>query len=360
MRLIFVFTQLLFFTFACFSVSEAATIEVVPADNQNLQVIVLAGEIKIGDETRFADLAIGTQSAIVVLNSPGGSIYPAIEIGKTIRIKGFLTYVADGNECSSSCALIWLGGRRRSMSSRAKIGFHAAYTVSEGFASVNGPGNALVGAYVSQLGLPDAAVIYVTAAPPGSLHRLTPDDAKAVGLEIELFDLPAQPATNSSLEGKASIPLSAPRGLTTEQQAWNFVSDFLALDSSSEMSSIAEFSKRFEVVVLYYGKYMTNDAIVKDHLQFVSRWPKRSQTLKSGTLNIRCDPGGDKCQATALIDWTAESDPRNARSTGVSNWTITLSRSSDGLRIAAMNGKVLDRHISELRTQGLHCLFGNC
>ena len=44
----------------------------------------------------------------------------------------------------------------------AQIGFHAAYVVQSGIASETGSGNALVGAYLANMGLPDSAVIYAT------------------------------------------------------------------------------------------------------------------------------------------------------------------------------------------------------
>jgi hypothetical protein len=53
--------QLLFCTFLRFSVSEAATIEIVPADDQDSQLIVITGEIKIGDETKFAGFSNSKQ-----------------------------------------------------------------------------------------------------------------------------------------------------------------------------------------------------------------------------------------------------------------------------------------------------------
>jgi hypothetical protein len=46
----------------------------------------------------------------------------------------------------------------------AQIGFHAAYIEKAGRASESGVGNALVGSYLTQIGLSENAVVYITQA----------------------------------------------------------------------------------------------------------------------------------------------------------------------------------------------------
>ncbi|MGA7323697.1 MAG: hypothetical protein WBX25_04260 [Rhodomicrobium sp.] len=121
--------------------AEAAEISILPTQNPEFRLIGIVGEFQPGDEEKFANVAIQAKSAIVILSSNGGAMYPAIEIGKAIRIKGFATYVGDEGICASACALTWLGGRKRAMSAKAQIGFHAVYTISDGLASVDGAGN---------------------------------------------------------------------------------------------------------------------------------------------------------------------------------------------------------------------------
>src|SRR5437762_6696857 len=93
--------------------------------------------------------------ALVVFNIDGGILQAGIEIGKTIRLKSFATAVLDGSRCASSCAFAWLGGSPRFMQRGAQIGFHAAYINREGRPSESGVGNALVGSYLTQIGLPE-------------------------------------------------------------------------------------------------------------------------------------------------------------------------------------------------------------
>jgi hypothetical protein len=70
----------------------------------------------------------------------------------------------------------------------AKIGFHAAYTVNEGRASESGVGNALVGSYLTQIGLSETAVIYITKAAPTQLTLLTLQDAERIGIKVLPFE----------------------------------------------------------------------------------------------------------------------------------------------------------------------------
>ena len=164
-----------------------------------LDLIEVIGDLAIDDEKKFIQLALGTDDAIVAFHSPGGNLFAGIEIGTAIRLKGFSTYVPDGLLCASACSLAWLGGRSRLMSDTAKVGFHAAYTDQRGQNNVSAPGNALVGAYLNQLGLPRSAIVYITHSAPDRMQWLNFSDAQRFGIEVKKFNLanrtPAAPPT---------------------------------------------------------------------------------------------------------------------------------------------------------------------
>jgi hypothetical protein len=75
------------------------------------------------------------------------------------------------------------------MSNTARIGFHGAYQERNGEKVTTSSGNALVGAYLSQLGLSERAIIYITQANPTSMMWLSLDDAQKLGLNVEPFDV---------------------------------------------------------------------------------------------------------------------------------------------------------------------------
>ena len=64
----------------------AAEISVERNSSSPLSRIQLTGEISHGDEKRFLALALPLDEAEVILDSPGGSILAAIEIGKIVRL----------------------------------------------------------------------------------------------------------------------------------------------------------------------------------------------------------------------------------------------------------------------------------
>src|SRR5215211_9432284 len=168
--------------------SLAATITVHWPDANCLVFVDVVGEIKPGDDDTFArevekiatlpDEALtdstpavpGTKfypvvpisklekasKVIVTLIGPGGSL-TGLRIGELIKAKGMSTFVPEDRKCGSVCALIWLAGTPRPIGEKnVRIGFHGAYIAN---GEVTGPGNALVGSYLTKLGFSDAAII---------------------------------------------------------------------------------------------------------------------------------------------------------------------------------------------------------
>ena len=158
--------------------------------NGGPDIIAIVGDFALGDEKKFINAALSSESALVVFQSPGGNLFAGIEIGKAIHLKGFATLVPDGIQCASACALAWLGGRVRLMSDTARVGFHAVYTANDGQPSVSSTGNALVGAYLNQLGLPTSAVVYITEAPPEGMRWLSFADAQHFGIDVRRAEIP--------------------------------------------------------------------------------------------------------------------------------------------------------------------------
>jgi hypothetical protein len=172
-------------------------------------LISVHGIIAEHDEIVFRKVAAASEKAIVVLDSQGGAVKAGLEIGRAIRLRGFATAVPPDALCASACALTWLAGSPRFLDTSSKLGFHAAYRVVDGKAAESGVGNALVGAYLNQIGMPEAAIVYVTSAPPEGIDWLTPQKAERVGITFEL--LRGQTATSVTPAGTSEPydPMSA-------------------------------------------------------------------------------------------------------------------------------------------------------
>jgi hypothetical protein len=168
----------------CLSGAEAAEITAIPLDEPGKGAIILNGDITPDDREQFLTKIAPFSGGLVILNSRGGSAYAGIAIGKAIRMRGFITWVPSGSFCASACAAAWLGGIRRLMGKDALIGFHSVYEIDDGKRVETGAGNALYGAYLSQLGLSDRAIMFLSGAAPTSMNWLTPSQAESFGIDL--------------------------------------------------------------------------------------------------------------------------------------------------------------------------------
>ena len=78
--------------------------------------LVLTGPIRWGDSVAFF-AAVNSDRHIrtVVLDSPGGRVDEAIDIGRTIREHHLDTTVPPSSSCVSACVLVWAAGQRRTV-----------------------------------------------------------------------------------------------------------------------------------------------------------------------------------------------------------------------------------------------------
>jgi hypothetical protein len=172
---------------ACFAVSaiaisaSAAVITVNTVDSGSL--VMVSGDFDFGDELEFKARTEQLSKAVVVLRSRGGNAGAGIGIGRAIRAKRFITLVVD--QCSSACAIAWLGGARRLMTTNAQIGFHEVYYGPTHQAS--GSGNVELGVYLSELGLLERARRWVSEKGPDDINLLTKQVADAIGIDVEIY-----------------------------------------------------------------------------------------------------------------------------------------------------------------------------
>jgi hypothetical protein len=308
---------------------HAATIEV------SRQVVTIDGEIDTGDVEEFQSKTSSLNDATVLLRSRGGRLVPALRIGEAIRSKGYSTYV---NEyCASACALIWLAGQPRYMSPTAQIGFHAAYDENSG--QEGGMANALVGAFLTKMGLPYEAVIYATVAAPNSMKWLTLADAKRLGIDVNIIHPEHALVQNTQ---------PSPNGPTLEDQALRFVSYYFASWNTNYYRQV--FDDLYLDSVLYYGQLTSKRDILIDKQRVLEQWPQRSYKVRPDATDVRCSVS--ECGVTGVVDWDASNQTR--RSVGYANFQYVLrlrAAAAAGfdykLRIAREDGRVLQRQVTD-------------
>jgi len=307
----------------------------ITAVERNL--IMISGEIVKGDADKFEAIAVTAPAdTLVILSSGGGGIFESMMMGEVIRARHFATGIPNDAICASACGLIWLAGTPRYIGSTGKVGFHAAYVVKEGVASEIGNGNALIGAYLTKLGLSYNAIFYITSASPDGMAWLHPTDAQRLGIdtitiEKKTDETPAPPTV-------AQLPHGSP----LEQKVMGLIVSYYALWSRGGMD-VEALAQYYKDSVAFYGAVTPLAKIMDDKRKFSVRWPVRKYTVMTNTLFAKCS---DVCSITGVVEWEVASVERNAQSTGTANFVVKFDPASG--RIIAEDGSVLASHSEKL------------
>jgi hypothetical protein len=317
--------------------AHAADFQKSPLVNSKGDIIAVIGDLELGDEKKFIDVALSSSNAVVVFQSRGGNLVAGIEIGKAIHLKGFSTLVPDGMQCASACALAWLGGSTRLMGTAARVGFHAVYTDNNGQPSVSSAGNAIVGVYLNQLGLPNSAVIYITSAAPNEMQWLTFSDAQRYGIDVKPLNVTASVEDAPSSESGVRKPNSF------ADQVKNETYSFVAATNLSNEKALSFLEGKYSDRVSYYGKDVSRSDVLKDKRSFFAKWPTRRYALKAETVGVDCQ-NATSCKSSGVMTWNAEG--RGLASAGSANVTVMWTQQDGVWRINGENSQVIDRKIS--------------
>jgi len=172
-------------------------------------VLRLRGDIKHGDYVKFRSQFDGQRRiAGLDLDSPGGLLNEGVRIAMLTRQKRLATYVA--GQCDSVCAFIFLLGRKRYVSSEAKIGVHA---VGNDYGSEDGGTirDTISFARLSaKLGIPSSAIGKMVTTPPRKITFL--DQADLSALKVIVRDPFARKAEGNQAcsSGPAEAAAGAP------------------------------------------------------------------------------------------------------------------------------------------------------
>ena len=354
-------------------VAHAADIDFERATDRGPALIFVSGKMELEDGNRFADIAasLGREHAAVIFGSPGGSLIAGLQIGQIIRLRHYATFVPQNTVCASACAFAWLSGSPRIMQERARIGFHAAYIESGGTKTETGVGNALAGAYMTQLGLSVDAIVYVESAHPDDITWLTPEDARKIGLAVRIVPFDPAPTAGPSAEPARPVsvapapaarqasarPAHAPSLLTPEltepqspppaatadaaDRARLFVGSYFAHWSESNGEAFSYFGKTYARTVTYYGQSVERGTLLQVKQGYAQRWPIRVYDVREPTMRVFCNPAGTICTVSGVVDWDCRNPARDAISKGAANFSLTVALSSDQQQILSESGSVI-------------------
>jgi hypothetical protein len=169
-------------------------------------------EISTGDALQFAKAASQGGKAFVLMNSRGGSLAEALAIGREIRARGFATSVAPGTICASACAFAWLAGEPRAVERSAAILFHHPWNEEDDH-DLEAAASAILGAYLSELGMNDRAIWFMTRKGKDSGEFLTEDISRELGIGAYSPDPVPQAARRRKTIGSSAAPNFSSAGL---------------------------------------------------------------------------------------------------------------------------------------------------
>jgi TPR repeat protein len=95
--------------------------------------------------------------------------------------------------------------------------------------------------------------------------------------------------------------------------------------------------------VNFYGQNVTRNEIIKQKKAFLTRWPVRNYRERPEETRVSCNLVGKRCSITGIVDWQVESEIRNARSKGVSEFELEIDYSSGMPQVVMEDGRVSQR-----------------
>ena len=146
--------------------------------------ILIYGGIEEGDFARFKDYynSLSKPPEKVTFNSPGGSVYEALELGRFIRANDMQSIMLPGNYCFSACPYMFAAGTKRIVYENSALGMHQHYfdesVILPTFLAVEniqiGQGETML--YLVEMEVSPSLMIYSLNTPPDEIYVLIEEE----------------------------------------------------------------------------------------------------------------------------------------------------------------------------------------
>jgi len=160
----------------------------------------LRGTFDPGSAKRFAEeiAARGEYVRTIELDSPGGSVLDALDIGALIHEKGYATEVAAGALCASSCPVVFASGKERIATPHSAIGVHQIYAsvlTNDPARASRVAGTAMAEAQTTtaritrrlvEAGVDPAMWLHALETPPTQLYYFSPEEMTTLRLVTDM------------------------------------------------------------------------------------------------------------------------------------------------------------------------------
>ena len=159
-------------------------------------VLLLNGATESGDADRFAAYmaSLGELEVPVALNSPGGNVAEALEIGRLLRARDANTVILPGMICVSACPYMLAGGTDRRVSKRGAVGMHQHYYETPAYLPAfwavqdiqHGQGQVME--FLIEMGVDPSIMLYSLNTPPEEIYVLVEEEILESRLATETID----------------------------------------------------------------------------------------------------------------------------------------------------------------------------
>lgn len=291
--------------------------------------LLLHGEFSATDQFGgFISAAAMHRPVFVVFDSPGGNPYAAMKLGRLIRSFQLNTLQIKQLECSSACALAFLGGVQR-MALPGSIGVHrtsfvatAPYSRDEAVAWIQESTADLL-SYLDEMGV-DAGLLqfalrydqndmrYLSASEMASLRVTTTTDAE-----------PSRPTQPNTSYAPPSAPPVANPPMSASDRAVAFVKSLVAEHSNGRQDARSLVTSAYAGNVAYFGKSLHSSEIIADKQRYFERWPERSYRIRDESLSVHCQTFA-LCTVSGIYDWAVRSVPRNRQASGTARFSFMI------------------------------------
>lgn len=151
--------------------------------------VLLEGAIAEGDAQRIVKQIeeLPETPTRVILNSPGGSVGDALELGRALRLAGLNTEMREDDICYSACPYVLAAGVERTVPTGAFVGVHQHYfgenTLLPAFVAVEDiqRGQGAVMRYLDQMGIDPLVMQHALVTPPDEIYVLLPEELVRYG-----------------------------------------------------------------------------------------------------------------------------------------------------------------------------------
>ena len=241
--------------------------------SDGLRYIVVNGEFEYSDNlSEFSDKASLQKPSFIGFNSGGGNVIKAMELGRLIRSHRLSTVQLKGPECSSACALAFLGGVGR-IAEPGAIGVHKSSFSAEDAIDTQTAVSA-----VQELTAEVITYIIEMGADPALLQlslRYDKDDIRYLSRsEMHHYKVITSISSQRKTVSRLPVPFREQSGTITESERVlsskpeediiEFVRRYHSAWSSNNRASLHFIEQAYAKKVDFYGKLMSREAVIEE------------------------------------------------------------------------------------------------